>query len=106
MGMSLSNCKALCNKDNKCGSASYREHDNTCVIADDAVKYDPKFQWYFKHPGGIPAPTELGEDKGTPKGTLKFPHHLIVPSKKDAKGALPMKQAMKKVKALEARLKK
>jgi len=45
----MSGCRDFCNKMEKCGSFSFREHDTLCLLSDDSVKYDTDWNYYERN---------------------------------------------------------
>jgi len=82
-------CQDLCNKMNRCGSFSWREHDNLCLLADDSVKYDTDFDYYERN---FPKPK---------KTKMK-----VLPDLKKAVSEKASKQLEKAIKASHERTKK
>lgn len=93
-------CQDLCNKMDKCGSYSYREHDNKCLLSDDAVRYDTDFNYYERQ--NLPKPASAKKKikvlaKEPAKKSIKDVKKVLKVSSHKAVAAL--KKAGKKVAA-------
>jgi len=93
-------CQDLCNKMNKCGSYSYREMNNMCLLSDDAVRYDTDFNYYEREnlPKPKSAKTKIKLLKKKPaKKSIKATKQILKASAH--KAVKQLKKAGKKVSA-------